>query len=33
MIILPIIIFNNKHNGYFPLFDFYPNGLFTVNYN
>ena len=33
MIILPIIIFNNKHNGYYPLFDFYLNSLFTVNYN
>ena len=33
MIILSIIIFNNKHNGYYPLFDFYLNSLFTVNYN
>ena len=30
IIILSIIIFNNKHN---PLFDFYLNSLFTVNYN
>ena len=33
MIILSIIIFNNKDNAYYPLFDFYLNGLFTVNYN
>ena len=33
MIILSTIIFNNKDNGYYPLFDFYLNGLFTVNYN
>ena len=32
MIILSIIIFNNKHNGYYPSFDFYLNSLFTVNY-
>ena len=33
MIIPSIIIFNNKHNGYYPLIDFYLNSLFTVNYN
>ena len=33
MNILSIIIFNNKHNGNYSLFDFYPNSLFTVNYN
>ena len=29
----PIIVFNIKHNGYYPLFEFYLNNLFTVNYN
>ena len=33
MIILSIIIFKNKHIGYYSLFDFYLNSLFTVNYN
>ena len=33
MIILSIIIFNNKYNGYYSLIDFYLNSLFTVNYN
>ena len=33
MIILSIIFFNNKDNGYYPLFDFYLNSLFTVNDN
>ena len=33
MIIPSIIIFNDKHNGYYPLIDFYLNSLFTVNYN
>ena len=33
MIILSIIIFNNKFIGYYLLLDFYLNSLFTVNYN
>ena len=34
MIILSIIIFNNKHNGYYALFDFLSKTVyFTVNYN
>ena len=33
VIILSIIIFNKIHNGYYPLFNFYLNSLFTVNYN
>ena len=33
MIILSIITFNNKHIGYYALFDFYLDSLFTVNYN
>ena len=33
MIIPSNIIFNNKHNGYYPLIDFYLNSLFIVNYN
>ena len=33
LIMLSLVIFNNKHNGYYPLFDLYPNSSFTVNFN